>query len=175
MKYETFKTMKKNVLTLLVLLCGLLLSGSVQAQREIQFSYDNSGNMTSRVIYIPTPPTTPATQAENPADPVNQNNETDNTDTTEVKKPEVFIDQLGNQDIKFYPNPTQGKLAVEISNYDLNAKGKIQVFDMGGRLVQNISNLSQQLEVDISNEPAGSYIMVIVIGQEKSEWKIIKQ
>jgi len=31
------------------------------------------------------------------------------------------------------------------------------------------------MDIDITSQPAGSYIMVIVIGNERSEWKVIKQ
>lgn len=164
--------MKKNVLTLLILFCGILLSGGLQAQREIQFLYDNSGNMTSRVIYIPTPP---ATQTENPAEPVDENEETENTDTTEVKKSEVFSDQLGNQDIKIYPNPTTGKLVIDIPSYKTNSNDRIDIVDMNGALKQRISPLSSSNTVNLESYPAATYIMLIHINGETTQWKIVKQ
>lgn len=153
-----------------ILIIGLLAMASLTSlaqTTEIVYTYDDAGNRTKReYIVIPADP------------PALENEEVDNpgeSDENEEVQPEVYEDLLGEQQIKVYPNPTRGKLAIEIVNYNFNESGSIQVFDMGGRLVQNITNLSQSMEVDITSEPAGSYIMVIVIGKEKSEWKIIKQ
>jgi hypothetical protein len=60
-------------------------------------------------------------------------------------------------------------------NYNNNLEGSIQVFDISGRMVNNIPTLTETMQIDITNEPAGSYIMIIVVGNEKSEWKIVKQ
>ena len=100
-----------------------------------------------------------------------------NTSNQEVNitEPEVYNDLLAEKQIKIYPNPTRGKLALEIVNYNLDDNGSIQIFDIGGRLIKNVTNLKNWLEIDITNQPPGSYIMIIVIGNEKSEWKVIKQ
>lgn len=160
----------KRYQLLFVLLSMFVLSINANAQCEIQFSYDNSGNMTNRVI-----PTPPATQAENPTDPGDKNNETENTDTTEVKKPEVFIDQLGNQDIKIYPNPTSGKLVVDIPVYKANSNDRIEIIDMQGALKQSFSPLSSSNVIYLNSYPVGTYVMLIHINGETSQWKIVKQ
>ena len=46
---------------------------------------------------------------------------------------------------------------------------------MAGRLIKRDTNLSERMEIDITNQAAGSYIMIVVVGNEKSEWRIVKQ
>jgi hypothetical protein len=155
-----------------ILIIGLLAMASLNSlaqTTEIVYTYDDAGNRETRVYNV-IPAQAPA---QAPAEEAIVDNTNANTKNEEVK-PEVYEDLLGEQQIKVFPNPTRGKLAIEIVNYNFNETGTIQVFDMGGRLVQNITKLNQTMEVDITNEPAGTYIMVIVIGKEKSEWKIIK-
>ncbi|NOQ27912.1 MAG: T9SS type A sorting domain-containing protein [Bacteroidales bacterium] len=147
-----------------ILIIALLAIVSIKSfSQDIEYVYDLAGNRTERHV-IPPPPQAPAQE-----DVVS-----DNVDNKEIE-PEVYEDLLAEKQIKIYPNPTRGKLAIEIVNYNLNDVGTIQVFDMVGRLVQNVTKLSNQLEVDITSEPSGSYIIIIVIGDEKSEWKVIKQ
>lgn len=156
----------KRYQLLFVLLSMFVLSINANAQHEIQFSYDNSGNMISRVI------TLPVNQAENSVD---QNNETENTDTTEVKKNEVFSDQLGNHDIKIYPNPTTGKLIVDIPVYKANSNDRIDIVDMQGVLKQRISQLGSSNTIYMNSYPAATYVMIIHINGETIQWKIVKQ
>lgn len=148
------------------LIIALLAIVSLKSfSQDIEYVYDLAGNRTERHV-IP-----PPTQAPEPEE---TDVVSDNLDNKEIE-PEVYEDLIAEKQIKIYPNPTRGKLAIEIVNYNLNDVGTIQVFDMVGRMVQNVTKLSNQLEVDITNEPPGSYIIVIVIGNEKSEWKVIKQ
>ena len=153
--------MKQNILIIAILAIASLKS----IAQDIEYAYDLAGNRTIRKVIPPTPP--PAT--------AKMDTDGNNTGAEEGElESEVYKDQLGEKQVRIYPNPTRGKLAIEIVNYNLETNGSIQVFDMSGRMLQNISILSEQLEVDITKEPSGSYIMIIVIGKEKSEWKIIK-
>jgi hypothetical protein len=140
----------------------MLAIASIQSfAQDVEYYYDAAGNRKTRSVIGPD-------QAPEEEDGTTVYN-------SENTKTEVYEDVLAEQQLKIYPNPTRGRLAVEIVHYNLNEPGSIQVFDMGGRLVHNTTVLSQNMQIDITGEPAGSYIMVIVIGKEKSEWKIIKQ
>ena len=151
-----------------ILIIALLAMASLKSfAQDIEYYYDAAGNRTVRKVIPPEPPAQAV--AESDSDTTFYNSEENEAE------PEVYEDLLAEKQLRIYPNPTRGKLAIEIVNYNLGVNGSIQVFDMSGRLVKNITNLSESMEVDITNEPAGSYIMIIVIGNEKSEWKIIKQ
>ena len=161
--------MKTTILFIITILCSILLTLSVKAQREIRFSYDNSGNMTSRTIYIHTPPAIEAADTDN--SPVDTEDEND----TKTEEEKVFKDIIGNQYIKIYPNPTTGKLVVEIPNYINNSKDRIDIVDMQGTLRQRVSPLEASNTIILNSLPAATYIILIQIDGETTQWKIIKQ
>ena len=147
----------------IILISFLTLVSIKSFAQNVKFTYDAAGNRVERIIVLP-----PNTPANTPPDSTEFNNK-------DTKEEEKFTDEIAEKQISIYPNPTLGNLAVEITNYDLSVNGSIRVFNMGGQLIQNLTTLTERNEVDITNQAAGTYIMVIVIGTEKSEWKIIKQ
>jgi len=149
--------MKKLIYILLAVICGMLFSESLKAQREIQFAYDVAGNMTSRTILMP------------------QNTTEDNSDLDVADVLEEYTDEIDEHVINLYPNPTKGKLVVEISNYQTNTKDKIVVYNMHGQLLKQISTLSNSNLIDLSSNSSGTYILKIFLGDKSTEWKIIKQ
>ena len=152
-----------------ILIIGLLAMASFKCFAQgIEFYYDAAGNRVMRKVIGVAVPIAPQ-----PNDTTEFNISSE--DVTEPVLPEVYEDFLAEKQLKIYPNPTRGRLKIDMVNYNLSDNGSIQVFDMGGRLVRSINNLSESMEVDITAEPAGQYIMIIIIGNEKSEWKIIKQ
>jgi hypothetical protein len=80
-------------------------------------------------------------------------------------------------DIRIYPNPTEGRLAVKIDNIpDEEITGEIYLLDMNGRLLEKRSISSERkFDFDLSREVAGVYILNIHLGEEVSTWKIIKK
>lgn len=155
----------------LVEMRGLTVFGSLS---PIAFDYDNAGNRTSRkVIDLNITGTTTAAV---------QNLKTETADSSanlsdseaQKKKPEIYLEELAKQQVAIFPNPTSGKLKIEISNFDSNNDVNISLFDLNGKLVESISKQSVS-EINLSNSPNGIYIMRVSIGSEKSEWKIIKQ
>jgi hypothetical protein len=87
-----------------------------------------------------------------------------------------FTETLAEKQIKIYPNPTRGQLRVEILGYeDLKTNSSIQVFTSSGALLYKIGKLSQTNDINLTNQAAGLYLMVITIAGERSSWKIIKK
>ncbi len=78
-----------------------------------------------------------------------------------------------NNAIFVYPNPTKSLLNFKIENADIK-NGKIQVFDVTGRLVKtkSISGKSMQLQLD---GPAGIYIIRIQTKSTSTIKRIIKK
>lgn len=91
--------------------------------------------------------------------------------TEEDSSDEIIL----NEEFKVYPNPSDGKFLIDISNFKYDEKACIQIFDMSGREVQNISNLNTLNEIDISNEPSGTYQLRMVTNNKVFESIIIKQ
>jgi hypothetical protein len=106
--------------------------------------------------------------------------------TTEEPEEEiVFTEKLPYEsgiekweaEIRIYPNPTEGRFAVQIDNVpDEEIAGEIYLMDMKGRLLERKKiSLERKLDFDLSREVAGVYILNIQLGEEISTWKIIKK
>lgn len=133
--------------------------------QTINYAYDASGNRVSREILFP---------------PIAKPMEIDSTQLNEPdsihKNMNFFIDPMESFTLKIYPNPTDGKLFVEILNMNNNQTGTLSIFNCNGQLIRLDENFSGELtQIDITTQPSGIYILKVVIGEEIREWKIIKK
>ncbi|MDL2222956.1 T9SS type A sorting domain-containing protein [Bacteroidales bacterium OttesenSCG-928-M11] len=137
----------------------LLVSWSLFAQDSITFEYNPAGGRIARKVIKMT------TLA-----PVQEEEDLQET-PTEIE--EIFNDQLAEAEIRIYPNPTKGLLFVTIDNIPANSRAQIVLFSLSGRQLL-IKEAMSSNEIDITNQPNGVYIMRIIIGDQLTEWKIIK-
>jgi hypothetical protein len=137
---------------LLLLLCALIAEAQPSS---ITFTYDAAGNRIQREIWFKI-----------------KSSET-NVDSTIAIRP--FTDYLDEMKITIYPNPTQGRLSVEISNMPKDKTGEITLHNMEGKRLQYLRSLETVNRFDLSTYPMGVYIFRITVGKKVSEWKIIKQ
>jgi hypothetical protein len=146
----------KTLYLLACLLVAVLFSASAHAQTNFGFTYDASGNRITRAVILLKSATIPS-------------------DTLQAKKAEKILeDQIGLQKTRIFPNPTKGLLRIDfpaLSDQDAT----VHVYDQSGKLIVHKPVVSSGNEVDLSAYPTGFYIMVIHIGHEKKEWKIIKE
>jgi hypothetical protein len=82
-----------------------------------------------------------------------------------------FVDQPAKYEFTVYPNPLSGILTIEIA-YDID-NAKLYLFDLKGDLIASteIKNSSRIMNWDISQFPAGTYILKLLsdgISQEKT-------
>ena len=146
----------KAIYLLACLLVAVLFSGTAHAQTNYGFTYDASGNRITRAVIL-------LKSAKIPSD------------TLVAKQTEKILeDQIGLQKTRIYPNPTKGLLQIDIPSLN-DTESVIRVYDPSGRLIIQRTAIPKGNEVDLSTYPNGFYIMVIHIGQEKKEWKIIKE
>ena len=146
----------KTIYLLACLLVAVLFSGTTHAQTNYGFTYDASGNRLTRAVILLKSATIPG-------------------DSLQAKKEEKTLDdQIGLQKTRIYPNPTKGMLRIDFPELS-NTESTISVYDPSGKLIIQKIAISSGSEVDLSAHPPGFYIMVIHIGQEKKEWKIIKE
>ena len=136
---------------LLIYFCPMLHS---QAQDTIAYRYDAAGNRLSRTIVMSSK-TTPASPME--------------------EKPVVYTELFAEIQLKIYPNPTDGLLKVEISNLPEGETAQIRLYAMSGQLITSFNKVSKAVDVNISGQPAGVYVMRIEAGNFRTEWKIIKR
>ena len=64
---------------------------------------------------------------------------------------------------------------VEIANQNDMISGSLTILSLNGKMVLKKAVNQNQINLDISNEPAGTYVLHININGKTSTWKIIKQ
>jgi hypothetical protein len=147
------KTTAKFVF-LTILLC---LSTEMLNAQSVSFTYDAAGNRINRIIGMPPV----AASALSP-------------DTTQNKQI-VYSEVISDIVIRIYPNPTDGLIKVEILNLPLKKTADILLYQFNGTLFLKKQNVSSSAELNITGQPAGVYILKIIVGDKKTEWKIIKK
>jgi len=149
----------------IAVLCATMLTGNLFAlPPSINFSYDPSGNRTSRTVFLPSPPPSPS-DADAFTDPVLANEFSE----------KIYTDKLNESDVLIFPNPTQGALAVEIQNMNPQIPHHLTVFNIRGAVVFERSNIADRTEIDLSAQPSGVYIMRIFTKDSAIAWRIVKE
>jgi len=145
--------MKPIVKTILLIFLAVFYLQSLYSQNTISYGYDNAGNRTSRTIEMPGLKS--ATQDEQPS--------------------AFHSEMLSDIELRIYPNPTDGLLKVEIHNLPIDQTADILLYNLSGKLMSSHRGISDFVTVDISDQPAGTYLLKIVAGTYQTEWKIIKK
>ena len=118
----------------------LLMTGTIVQADSISYSYDANGN---RVTLL--------------NNGMNRSNPTDETE----RKPSS--ESLGQHRITIYPNPTDGRISVEITGAGSLEESAITVYGIMGNMVYNDSEIDVENEIDLTTCPDGMYILVIKI------------
>lgn len=79
-----------------------------------------------------------------------------------------------SQEIKLYPNPNNGIFFINLTG--LSGKKTLSIENISGIVVFRSveANDSGILEINISRQPAGIYLVYLLCGQQEKTWKIIK-
>ena len=90
-----------------------------------------------------------------------------------VIEKEIFI----SEDILYYPNPTRKEVKVHVSGKD--TKVMVSVFSQKGDLIyrkqQEIQDLSRLINIDLSRQITGTYIVVMESKTVRKTFKIVKR
>lgn len=138
----------------------VLYTNCLTAQTPVYYSYDLAGNRFFRTILL----------KSDKADSSNIGNA-----ISANAKPEVFQDNLGDKKILIYPNPTRGQLKIDIEGYLEETNSGLYLYTISGGLLLSKSPVNSSMEVDLSGFPVGTYILKIVLGNNRSDWKILKE
>lgn len=137
-----------------IILCALLLAEVVTYSQnaKIQYTYDAAGNRTSRKVVLISSKSAFV------------------TDTIALTK-----DIVDERVVRLFPNPTYGVLSMDISHLDAGETIKIRVTDMMGRTILNDVQNSTNFKIDLTAQPNGFYLLSAIIGEQRKEWKIVKE
>lgn len=127
-----------------VLLIFLILTLQVSGQRVL-FSYDAAGNRVLRVV------------EETPSDGLQTTSLTDSSQISIEKKPAISF--LNCTSYNIFPNPSDGKVTIEISGIPEQTGNKVIIYNSSGRVVRQENNAKSKTEVDLSNEKQGVYLI----------------
>lgn len=139
--------MKKPIAVLLMLAMPCVISA-----QSVNYSYDSAGNRIKREIVMKT---RALQQEESTA--------------------ECYSDMLSERTIRIYPNPTKGKLRVEIAGYENSDQSVLRIFNVSGQQILSTHVTSSWAEVDISSQTNGIYILHLSLNSKETTWKIIKK
>lgn len=82
---------------------------------------------------------------------------------------------LGQRDIKIFPNPTRGILFININLVNQDEKVNYTLYSQVGTILETRRGLSSNFEITMDSLPPGQYILILGINNEESQWTIIKQ
>jgi len=142
--------MKKLIITILFF-AGI---NYILPAQTIYYGYDNSGNRKSRSITLP---------ANKSADEINQEN----------LKP--VIDKIGDLEVKIYPNPTRGLLAIEFINYSNENPAEISLYSVEGKSLMSIQVSNTYNELNMTGLKPGNYYLIIKAGDKTTNWTVVKE
>jgi hypothetical protein len=133
------------------------------AKVPITYAYDEAGNRTDRYIII--------MNAKSAA--VVRRDSLSQLKSEKISK--VYDDHLGDHDVLIYPNPTLGKLKIDITGLDATQNSIIEIYNVQGNIILQTNPATGSDQMDLSSFPNGTYIMRITLGDKKREWRILKQ
>ena len=149
--------MKKLITFLTIALCAISYNAVSQS---VNFSYDADGNMSSRTVVT-------LKSADFYSDDIEAEAEAEFL-------PEIVTAELGAQKIIVYPNPTRGRILVEIQPLNYEDKNFMRLFNSQGQLIETAQITSEQTPLEITGS-AGVYLLDVHLGTNVSKWKIVKQ
>lgn len=137
--------------------CILFLISSIvsQAQSKLGFAYDEAGNRIKREIELPiTKSLSKGKFLENYGD---------------------FLDNLGKHSLVIHPKSTDGKFKICITGLQRSDDCRLYVYSTKGTLLLSSDIHSEEIDVDICNQPQGIYLLQVTINDLSTTWKIIKR
>lgn len=143
-----------------LLLITLLRCSLLRAQQSVGYSYDSSGNRISRTITL--------VQSASIASTVESD--------TFKSGGNVIVDNSLGKEIKIFPNPTKGKLIIEIDSKDITKdRGVIAIYNVMNQLVVRDVLSLNSTTLNISSKPSGIYYLIILLNGKRGNWTIIKE
>ncbi|MCT4599038.1 MAG: T9SS type A sorting domain-containing protein [Vallitalea sp.] len=132
----------------------LFLFNGFSQNSVITYKYDYRGNRVERIIDL-------------------RSRKSIDSEFNEKKTP--ILDEIGERKISIYPNPTKGKLKVEIGNCDYFDNVQCEVFNISGtKLIGKHFSIPGSVLINLESQSNGVYILMIRIESEALRYKIIK-
>ena len=138
----------------LMLLFIIVIESSSQT-RNVQFTYDDAGNRIGRAIVL--------AQA-----PKSKRLENDSI------KAEIYTDTFAGYQLHVYPNPTEGELKIELNGLPDGEIYHLIITNASGIVIVNRRTSENPTVADLTECPAGIYIMRLKYKNHTKDFKIIR-
>jgi len=151
--------MKRSTNFMLVALWALPILTHAQSP-QFQYGYDAAGNRTERnmiVLHVGQPG---GNQAARSGD--------------EQWPEEQAQAGLQRDDLRLYPNPTEGQVHLEFAEAEVPIK-QVRIVDQSGRLLYRAENLRGQQIFDFSGYSHGLYFIILQRNGEVERFKVVKK
>lgn len=171
--------MKRVIIFLLFILVCSGIKAQAFKTSGTGYEYDANGNRTkSTVIYLTT--TLKAGQMGlNEVVPADSFPMIDTTNLAKTGWEPPLEEPMNGFTFKIYPNPVHANLIIELTGNAINSKNgsanTVQVFDMQGKEVMKVTNISTYMPLNFSRLPNATYLISIKISGQVKNYKIIKE
>lgn len=86
------------------------------------------------------------------------------------------IKESADLGIKTYPNPSDGHFTVEVDLDDIDEYYSLQVIDLTGKVIfESLKNSTEKVDINLSDQPNGMYIILFKSGDNLLYNKVIKE
>lgn len=139
---------------ILTLLSIIAMKSNAQT-RSVQFTYDNAGNRTGRAIVLASAPMSRGL-------------------ANDGVKTEIYTDTFADYQLLVYPNPTHGELKIELRGLPEGANYHLLIVNASGQVIISRNTIENPTVADLTECPAGIYIMRIQYKDYTKDFKIIR-
>lgn len=141
---------------LLLLFCIFYYFSDLMAQHKIGYAYDAAGNRVRREIVMNNPRFA-------------------SMSTLEPSDIQTFTERLGECTIELLSNPSEGVLRLRINEWREDYRCSVGVYSLHGKQISSSLMDSDSMVLDLSSQPAGTYLIKIILNDQTTTWKIIKK
>jgi len=149
--------MKKVFLKTTLVFIGLAFFIQTNYSQNVSYTYDAAGNRTGRSIVT--------TQLRSSTQPVEE------VEKTTTSTSETLVDFS----VRIFPNPTEGKIRIDINNLPDGETANLNLYNVSGHLIVSKKNVASSTEINIHGHHKGVYILKVIAGKQQKEWKIVKK
>ena len=161
------------IILLLLTVSSLRLMGQ---QGRVRFAYDAAGNRVRRELVVGSkkPKGLRTLSTDSTQQTTSDLEPKDEADRRHLSGRDYVTETIDRGQVRIYPNPTEGELTIEFLGYRPEQRAVLVVYDLFGRVVVRREVASMTTMLDLSGQSAGLYVLHLIVGKDRSAWKIRK-
>ena len=144
-----------NMRNIFFILLSIMALETSSQTRNVQFTYDNAGNRIGRAIVLAQAPKSRGF-------------------ANDSVKTEIYTDIFADYQLRVYPNPTKGDLKIELCGLPDGEIYHLLITDASGVVIVNRRTSENPTVADLTEFPAGIYIMRLQYKNFTKDFKIIR-